>query len=387
MTWRFVLALGWIAAGGCSTGERVSSSNPLAALPPQGGAGAVLAPEPLVARAQKSDSTVRPASLLDLPPERPPGAPRGPSAASIRATVNGEAILDEEVVSAALQSLAGARSAEEQTEVLTQALNQLIDREVLYQDAVGRLNNGGKGTKVLDKLREEANKEFDKNVVRRLLKAQNLKSEEQLAAFLRDHGLSLDLMRRGSERQFIAQQYLHFRVGPYLSRIGHREILDYYDKHPEEFVVADSVHWQDLFIDALRHPTRDAARAFAEVLANRARGGEDFVRLAQEYDNGDSQYRKYEGAGHKHGEVRPPEAEPVLFRLSEGEVAVVEIGSGYHVVRLVKREHAGPMPFDDKVQKEIRDKLRGQVMRRETKRIITELRRKAVVEIASTPRQ
>jgi peptidyl-prolyl cis-trans isomerase SurA len=386
MTWRFLLALGVVAAGGCSTGgDRVTPGNPLAALPPQLGAGAVVAPEPVVARAQKSDGKAPPVNVLDLLPERPAGAPQGPAAASIRATVNGEAILDEEVIFAAMQSLASARSAEEQTEILNQTITGLVERELLYQEAVARLK-GPPGLKVLDKLREEANKEFDKNTVRRLLKAQDLKSEEQLAAFLREHGMSLDLWRRSNERYYIGQAYLHFRVGSYLSRIGHREILDYYEKHPEEFQFADSVQWQDLFVDALKHPTREAARAFAEVLANRARGGEDFVRLAQEYDNGDSQYRKYEGAGHKHGEVRPPEAEPVLFRMKEGEVAVVEIGSGYHVVRLVKREHAGPMPFDDKVQKRIRDELRRQVMQREAKRIIRELRVKAVVDIASLPK-
>src|SRR5262249_39613114 len=134
-----------------------------------------------------------------------------------------------------------------------------------------------------------------------------------------------------------------------------------------------------------RPPGGGAARAFAEVLANRVRKGEDFVRLAEEYDNGDSQYRKYEGAGRKRGEIRPAEAESVLFGLKDGDAAVVEIGSGFHVVRLVKRERAGPMPFDDKVQKQIRDKLRGELFQREMKRIVTELRRKAVVEIATAP--
>jgi hypothetical protein len=378
MTWRFLMALCWIAAGGCAGGDLVRPGAALALLPPQDGAGAMVMPEALVARAQKVEG--QPAGTLEK--TQAANALLGPAAASIRATVNGEAILDEEVKAAAASGLAAAQSAADQAEALNQALNSLIDREVLYQEAAGRLSKGG-GAKILEKLREEAHKDFDKTLVRRLLKAQNLKNEEELKAFLREHGASLELMRRSNERQFIAMEYLRYRIAPYLQRIGHTELTEYFAGHPEEFQIADNVQWQDLFIDALKHSSREAARAFADVLAERIRRGEDFVRLAEEYDNGDSQYRKFEGTGHKRGEIRPPEAESVLFRMKAGDVAVVEIGSGFHVVKLLKREFAGSMPFDDKVQKQIRDKLRGVVFQREMKRIITELRRKAVVEIAS----
>ncbi len=40
-----------------------------------------------------------------------------------------------------------------------------------------------------------------------------------ISARLHEHGLSLDLMRRGSERQFIAQQYLHFRGDSWLETL------------------------------------------------------------------------------------------------------------------------------------------------------------------------
>jgi parvulin-like peptidyl-prolyl isomerase len=381
MKWRFVLALIWVAAGGCAD-ELVRPPSSVSGLAPPSGA---LPEPPVFARAQKTDSKSPPDTLLDQAPDRPAGLPRGPAAASIRATVNGEAILDEEVRAAAAQGLSGARNAEEQAEIIKEVLNHLIDREILYQEAAGRLTKGPQGTKMLDKLKEEANKDFDKTFVRRVMKDHNFKTPEELSAYLSENGMSLELMRRSNERQFIAMEYLRYRIAASLARIGHLQIVEYYDKHPEEFQVPDSVQWQDLFIDALKHPSREAARAFAEVLAGRIRKGEDFVRLAQEYDNGDSQYRKYEGMGHKRGEIRPPEAEKVLFGMKDGELSLVEIGSGFHVVRLVKRVYAGPMPFDDKVQKQIRDKLRGEVFQREMKRIIRDLRSKAVVQVSKAP--
>ena len=86
---------------------------------------------------------------------------------------------------------------------------------------------------------------------------------------------------------FGSMEYLRNRVyDRAVTGVGHPEILAYYENHPEEFKVDDNVVWQDLFINASRHPSREAARKLAEVLLERARKGEDFVRLAKEYDNG-----------------------------------------------------------------------------------------------------
>ncbi len=118
----------------------------------------------------------------------------------------------------------------------------------------------------------------------------------------------------------------------------------------------------------------------------RVRQGEDFVALSQEFDNGESgRFRKGAGQGHKHGEIFPPEAEPLLFGMHEGDMTVVECGHGFHVIRLLKRQHAGPIPFDAKVQKEIHDKLREIVFKRERESIVKELKRKAVIDRCDGP--
>src|SRR5262249_59808015 len=98
-------------------------------------------------------------------------------------------------------------------------------------------------------------------------------------------------------------------------------------------------------------------------------------------DAGESgRFRKGEGQGHKHGEIFPHEAEPLLFQMHDGDIEIVERPRGFHVVRLVKRQYAGPIPFDAKVQKEIRDKLRNVVFAREKESIVKELKRKAVID-------
>jgi parvulin-like peptidyl-prolyl isomerase len=368
-------------SGGCGTFQAGAAGRG-----PDLPAGPAAAGPPGLTRAQKPEGApVRPvAALLPVEPEAARGGAKTSRAARILAVVNSEAILDEEVKAASYQALLGARSEAEQADILNDALTQLIDREVVLQDAFARLSRGPQGSKFLDKLKGYARKEFEDQWLRRMMKGNHIQNEEEFRAFLHEHHMSLEMIRRQWERNFMAMEYMRSRLEPYLSRIGHAQIVEYYDKHPEEFRVGDSVQWQDMFIAVSEHHNdRAAARRFAEVLVARVRQGEDFVRLAKQFDNGDSSLRNAEGIGSKRGEIRPPEAEPTLFQLRDGQVGpVVELDSGFHVIRLVKRQYAGPVPFDEKVQKEIKDKLRGDVFQREMKRIVTELKSKAVIEVA-----
>jgi peptidyl-prolyl cis-trans isomerase SurA len=343
-----------------------------------------------VTRAQAPD-TDQPivVARAQAPATSPPVQPVAYSvAAQVTAVVNDEAILFEELQAVArdpiryCESLPEPDRSKRRKEVLDQALNSLIDREVVMQDALARFKNVPGGEKNYEKIKEVAEHEFDKNYVQPIKKQFHIKSDEDFKAFLKEQGMSFDMQKRLVERSFIAQEYLKNLVwGPVDKGTGHVQIVEYYDAHPEMFKMDDEVEWQDLFIAAGRHATREAAQRFAEVQAQRVRQGEDFVQLADQCDDGDSKLRKSQGQGRKHGEIKPAELEATLFALKEGDVAVVEQPGGFHVVRVVKRQFAGLAPFDEKTQKFIRDKLRMEIMQRETKRIVLELRHKAVIEV------
>jgi hypothetical protein len=373
-----------MAVGGCMSDSplRSAAAGPAGAQavplpPPQYAAGAVAQPTATLTRSQKPEA----GAVVPAGGAVPVPADLGEPAARICATVNGEAILDEEVRASCAHALMTARSAAEQADIFNQALQLLVDREVILQEALGALGQGPGGAKRVAKIKEEVSKEFDRTMLRRLIKENHLAGEAELRALLHEHGISLELQRRQWERQVLVYQYLQSRVGPYQARIGHADLIEYYDKHPEEFQVSDGIEWQDLFVDAAEHPSRQAARQFAEVLAARARRGEDFAALGRQYDRGDSRLRGFKGVGSRKGEVRPAEAEAVLFRMKDGDAAVVEMRGGFHVVRLAHREFAHRQPFDDKVQKQIKEKLREDVFQRETKRLVRELRRNAVIEV------
>lgn len=304
--------------------------------------------------------------------------------ARIRAVVNDTAILDEEVLAAAYQQLLGARTEAEKAQILNEKLNEIIDREVVLQDAEARLGNKG-GGKFIKELKAVANAEFQKQWLYKLMNANKYTDEKAFRDFCANNGMSVDLIQRQWERSFIAMEYMRGRIEPTVNKISQKDVSEYYDKHPQEFKVEDSVEWQDLFIANGRFPAgRDAARQFAESLVTRLRSGQDFVALSKQFDHGDSSLRENSlGIGNKRGEIRPPEAEPTVFSLKEGQVsAPIEMESGFHIVKVVKRVEAGNRPFDDKLQRAIRDKLRQQVFTREMKRFVTDLRRKALIQVA-----
>jgi peptidyl-prolyl cis-trans isomerase SurA len=209
-----------------------------------------------------------------------------------------------------------------------------------------------------------------------------MKTDEELKAFMRTQGLSLEGVRRQIERKFMAMEYMRNRIRPAIDRIGLEQLREYYERHPEEFQVPDSVTWQDIFLDVSKYPTRQAVHQFAVELIAKARAGEDFRQLVTKYDQGNSVYLNGEGYGHRRGEIKPTEAEPVLFQMREGDIGLVELTNGFHVIRLVKREHAGLKPYEDKTQTAIRNKLQNEVWDREYRRVLRELKSRASIEIS-----
>jgi peptidyl-prolyl cis-trans isomerase SurA len=352
-------------------------------------------PGPAVSRMQKADheaaktsSASKPKSPLDQSPKPTGDAASGETISSIRALVNDVPIFDEEVRSACATLLARTRDLPEpdrtriQSEILHNSLEQLVQRELVIQDAMSKLNQGGK--RLLEKVREAAGKEFDRQI-NDIKKQTGVKTDEEFQEFLRRQGISLSGMKRQSERQFIASEYMRSRVMLHIDALGHEDIYGYYLQHPEEFQIVDGVKWQDLFIDANKQGrTREQARQLADEIVGRLRNGAKFEEFASSND-GETAFREGQGYGTVRGEIQPREAEPILFQLTEGAVGpVIELPTGFHVIRLVHRDRAGKMPFDENTQIIIRDKLRKEIATRESQRILDELKRKAQIDYCNT---
>jgi hypothetical protein len=193
--------------------------------------------------------------------------------------------------------------------------------------------------------------------------------------YLKDEGWPLIEIRRQWKRTFITQELLRSLAAEHFERIDLQTILAYYTLHPQEFIVDDGVIWQDLFLSDSQNPSHHVTWQRANNLISRIRLGESFSTLAECEGDAESALRKNAaGVGYKRGDIRPQELENALFSMNEGEVAIIDVRSGFHIIRLLKRHRNGKLPLTYTIQSEIRNKLFDAIVERVKRRIIASVR-------------
>ncbi|MFO0808240.1 MAG: peptidyl-prolyl cis-trans isomerase [Gemmataceae bacterium] len=307
-------------------------------------------------------------------------------AAKIRASVNGIPILDEELREAMTPYLGELMGVpEDQREAIfkkiaQRELDRLIERELILEEAYGKLK-AMNNPKQIEKLNASATEEADKRI-RDIRKQLKLASDEDLKAAMQAQGLSVAGMRRQIERNSVMMEYMRSMIHPMVQSISLSKVRDYYETHQDEFRSEDKVRWQDIFVDGGKFASPADARAFAEKIRARAAAGEDFATLAKQHDDGDSKLRNGDGIGSKHGEITPPQVEAAVWSLKPNQVApLVDMGFGYHIVRVAARDYSGLKPFDIETQDAIRKKLTNIIAEREFKQIVDELKKKATIVV------
>jgi parvulin-like peptidyl-prolyl isomerase len=327
----------------------------------------------------------------------------GTITASVIARVNGQPILVEEVMSSAAGRLAEAKMrvpeaqwSQVQAEIIASELENIINREVLLQDATQRVKGRG-----LDMLREAANKEFEKTL-RKRREQLKLKSNEELKALMAKQGLSLDEERRQHERSFVAMEYARNLIRNEVEVIDREMMLDYYRQNPKEFDQPERIAWQWIFVDldsfakpdpkdsSKLIPDLAEARRYAEMVhlkLKNVRTKEEFDSLVSQYAHGRSKTNGGQGEGQAHGEIRPTDLENHLFSLKPGQTGpIVETPTGFHLFRVVEHTPASKTTFEDACP-EIKRRLQNKIGMAEYQKVLKELRARAHIETAIAGRE
>lgn len=263
-----------------------------------------------------------------------------------------------------------------------QELMRLIERELIIRELL-KLKKSKPA--LIAQLEREAVKEYEKKI-KEIKQASGLATDEQIRAALEAQSATLSGLRRQIERNYMAMQFVGGNIGPVVQAgTGLAAVRDYYDEHPEEFLDQDQVKWLDLFLDAGHYGGKAQAAAFAQNLASQILTDADFVAAVKQHDAGDARFRDGAGLGEKRGEVRPPAVEEALFNLKAGEMALVELDSGFHLIRAKSRTYAGRRPFDEKTQAAVRKRLQNLISEREYHKLMDDLKRKAAIVITEEP--
>lgn len=123
------------------------------------------------------------------------------------------------------------------------------------------------------------------------------------------------------------------------------------------------------------------AKKLAQDIAERARKGESFSKLALQYSD-DHATRDLGGdAGWKRMDLLPPEVAQVIRRLKPGEISDPVFYEGTFWVFMVKEKRGGEIPPFEQVQDQLRQILFGRKLQAEVEAFIEKVRDRHTVEI------
>lgn len=199
---------------------------------------------------------------------------------------------------------------------------------------------------------------------------------------LAGEGLTLETYRVQLRKQIAANRVLMERVGPRI-RVSDDDVRAYHVQHAAELVTDVEVRARHVFLPvAAGAPVADEARvkALAEKVVARARGGEDFAKVARELSQGPSAKEGGELGWLKRGVIQP-EVERAVFALAPGQVSdPVRTKTGYQILKAEERRGGEPRPFDE-VKEEIRNRLALDQQEAALQQYLGELKKEAVVEV------
>jgi peptidyl-prolyl cis-trans isomerase D len=196
-------------------------------------------------------------------------------------------------------------------------------------------------------------------------------SDEELAAYLRDHGGDF----RQPERRKI--QYVSVSPKDFVRPVSEAAVEKYYTEHAADFDSPPEVKAAHILVrvpETGGSEGEDAARAKIADVIKRAKAGEDFAKLATAVsEDPGSKTRGGDLGWVKKGDMVPQFEEP-LFKLRKGELSEpVRTPFGFHAIKVFDVRQGGRKPLKE-VAGPIRDRLAAEAADRAAKAKADELR-------------
>ena len=170
----------------------------------------------------------------------------------------------------------------------------------------------------------------------------------------------------------------------------------YYGEHPAEFERPETVRASHILLATFNPETRSsisderkqAKRKIADDVMKRAKAGEDFTKLVQEFSEDPAAKENKGEYTFARGRMQmQAEFETAAFALQTNQISdVITTQFGYHIIKLHEKIPARKYAFDEvvdgrKVDDQIKDHLKRQELEKTLPAYITKLEAEAKVEI------
>ena len=221
------------------------------------------------------------------------------------------------------------------------------------------------------------------SILANIKSSNNIETEEQFQAALKQEGMTMAELRRALERQMLASEAQRRDVVDKIS-VTEAEARAYYESHKDEFTTPSEITLREILIDVpvtdrgVNVAQDDEARAEAEDLRKRLLAGEPFARLAAEFSDAPSKAN-----GGLIGPIKRDElAEALQVRIDQmkiGDVSdVIRTARGYQILKLESRTETRVRSFDD-ARSDISNKVGAEKMATERLKYLEKLRDQATI--------
>ena len=234
------------------------------------------------------------------------------------------------------------------------AIDELIDRELQYQDAKAQ------GVKIE---KEKIDAQLDKFKKR-------FKSEQEYKAAIEKENTTEEKVRARIEKELLAQAAFTMNVTE-KAKMSDPALKEYYEKNPAKFKQPESVKLRIISV-------KDDKKA-TDILAM-IKKGDDFAEIASNFS--EDSYRIRGGdAGYLHKGRMLPEIDEAAFKMKVGEVSdIIKAESNHFIIKVEDRKPEQQMTFEqtkDKLRKELETERAGELKQK----WMDSLRSKAKIEI------
>ncbi len=257
----------------------------------------------------------------------------------------------------------------ELTNGVAMMLDKYVDSKLLYIDTLRKLPEGVE----LDKILEQAAKEFDDTALKALMEGAGIRSVAEFDAKLRMNGSSLRKMRQTWSRD----QLTRYFVGQQLEvdkEVTHRELLEEYKKHHSDYAIPARARWEQIMVRTDRAGSRAEAERQLVEMGNKLINGANFGAMAKKGSHG---FTADNGGLHDwttKGALASKVLDQAIFSEPVGELSnVIETPEGFHIIRVIERTEATYVPFED-AQGEIKERILENKRQAEFNKYIERLR-------------
>lgn len=278
----------------------------------------------------------------------------------------------------AIKSAATSRGARIPPEYLNtlerQVLNDLIGMRLILSKATAEEKA---------KAREEFEQSFKK--FKEEEKLTDAEYEERLGPQLLALGMSREQWQQQRVDQGAIKLVLERELKP---NVTDDDVKKYYSEHPSDFEKPEMVRASHILLSTRDQNTgaefpedkKQAKRKQMEEILKRARGGEDFAKLAKEYSEDPGSKDKGGEYTFPRGKMVPP-FESAAFSLATNQISdIVTTQFGYHIIKLSERIPAQTMELA-KVADDLKERLKQRAIQEQLKEYAPKLIREANVEI------